>query len=323
MERFFNWLTGSNSDDSRENNTSVNCGECNRPIPRTEYDDHKLAHQLSESDDHTRTPNTSRSSSSSSSSSGGFFSALSQVAQGIRTALSEDQQRQQIREAASRQRQFDPLGALIGESLGIRPDTASSSNRGGPIRFSFRSSTDGDPVTGGRTRLERRDGPRFYLTGADGQVTEVVLEDGNDGPISSSRLSMVEGMGGNPMGLLLNALMSGAVMSGEDGFIPQTPSGSNPAQRRGRLAPMTSQEIDNLPKSALSTMQISTMGDDGRTCPICFDDYSDGDEVRRLLCMHAFHTKCVDEWLSTTSSLCPVCRISARDGKPEDFDTRV
>ncbi len=43
-------------------------------------------------------------------------------------------------------------------------------------------------------------------------------------------------------------------------------------------------------------------------CLICLDDYAEEDEVRVLVCRHAFHRGCVDMWLQTGKNNCPACR---------------
>jgi len=50
---------------------------------------------------------------------------------------------------------------------------------------------------------------------------------------------------------------------------------------------------------------------DDEDCPICYVDYKEGDEVRCMECegQHAFHKKCIDQWL-VRSKKCPKCRMS-------------
>ncbi|TVY75936.1 putative RING finger membrane protein, partial [Lachnellula suecica] len=48
------------------------------------------------------------------------------------------------------------------------------------------------------------------------------------------------------------------------------------------------------------------------TCPICLDDYESGvTEIRELSCGHIFHPECIDTFLGSSSSLCPLCKKSA------------
>ena len=42
---------------------------------------------------------------------------------------------------------------------------------------------------------------------------------------------------------------------------------------------------------------------------ICFlTEFEDGEDVRRLPCMHLFHVPCVDQWLGLNKR-CPICRV--------------
>uniref|UniRef100_A0AAY3ZYR6 RING-type E3 ubiquitin transferase n=1 Tax=Denticeps clupeoides TaxID=299321 RepID=A0AAY3ZYR6_9TELE len=43
-------------------------------------------------------------------------------------------------------------------------------------------------------------------------------------------------------------------------------------------------------------------------CTICLSILEDGEDVRRLPCMHLFHQLCVDQWLSSNRK-CPICRV--------------
>mmetsp|Transcript_17568 Transcript_17568/g.29445 ORF Transcript_17568/g.29445 Transcript_17568/m.29445 type:complete len:384 (-) Transcript_17568:134-1285(-) len=52
-------------------------------------------------------------------------------------------------------------------------------------------------------------------------------------------------------------------------------------------------------------------------CPICLENFVDGDEIRNLKCSHCFHKSCVDIWLlgtmssEMTTTICPTCRQDA------------
>lgn len=59
----------------------------------------------------------------------------------------------------------------------------------------------------------------------------------------------------------------------------------------------------------LSTPLVIEDDDDKLTCPICFEDFQDGQVLRILPCKHRFHALCVDPWLLNSSSHCPLCRV--------------
>ncbi|KAL6784548.1 hypothetical protein ACKKBF_B02240 [Auxenochlorella protothecoides x Auxenochlorella symbiontica] len=58
-------------------------------------------------------------------------------------------------------------------------------------------------------------------------------------------------------------------------------------------------------------------GSTRRTCAICLDNYVDGDKLRALPCQHHFHAACIDQWLSSRTTLCPVCKGDAAAGAAE------
>ncbi|CAJ1976840.1 unnamed protein product [Sphenostylis stenocarpa] len=54
-----------------------------------------------------------------------------------------------------------------------------------------------------------------------------------------------------------------------------------------------------------------------RTCAICLEDYCVGEKLRILPCCHKFHAACVDSWLTSWRTFCPVCKRDARTGLTE------
>jgi len=62
--------------------------------------------------------------------------------------------------------------------------------------------------------------------------------------------------------------------------------------------------------SRLPTRQVTDASKEEDECAICCDCYNEGDELRILPCFHAFHIRCIDQWLLSNaagSKLCPVC----------------
>ncbi|KAJ2350094.1 hypothetical protein GGH92_002378 [Coemansia sp. RSA 2673] len=49
------------------------------------------------------------------------------------------------------------------------------------------------------------------------------------------------------------------------------------------------------------------------TCIVCIDDFVLGSKMRILPCGHNYHIECIDPWLTTKSSLCPLCKYDTRE----------
>jgi hypothetical protein len=55
---------------------------------------------------------------------------------------------------------------------------------------------------------------------------------------------------------------------------------------------------------------------DGMKCPMCCEEFAEGEDATRLPCCHYLHPKCMEEWLQT-KDFCPICRspVEAKEGK--------
>ncbi|GFY65843.1 e3 ubiquitin-protein ligase RNF13 [Trichonephila inaurata madagascariensis] len=60
----------------------------------------------------------------------------------------------------------------------------------------------------------------------------------------------------------------------------------------------------------LSQLQVSTFkkGDPYETCAICLDDFKNKEKLRILPCLHGYHVKCIDPWLTKNKRVCPICK---------------
>ncbi|XP_065362938.1 mucin-5AC-like [Calliphora vicina] len=67
-------------------------------------------------------------------------------------------------------------------------------------------------------------------------------------------------------------------------------------------------ERNTLPHKYRRVRRPSETDEDAEKCAICLSLFEIENDVRRLPCMHLFHTDCVDQWL-VTNKHCPICRV--------------
>lgn len=106
-----------------------------------------------------------------------------------------------------------------------------------------------------------------------------------------------EAAAGLPPGALMNIAGLGDLMTEQGLSFPSDPVDDRPP-------PPSQAELERLPTFAAGARECQ------EECPVCFLAYEEGEELRRLPCLHAFHTECIDRWLTSrrdTALCCPIC----------------
>lgn len=67
--------------------------------------------------------------------------------------------------------------------------------------------------------------------------------------------------------------------------------------------PMAKENIQEIPTVKISKEQLEKSS----SCSVCWEDFTEGEEVKLLECGHCFHSQCIVPWLELHGT-CPVCR---------------
>ncbi|KAI8362802.1 hypothetical protein BD560DRAFT_437086 [Blakeslea trispora] len=81
------------------------------------------------------------------------------------------------------------------------------------------------------------------------------------------------------------------------------------SEKRSQVAPAPSSDWKQLlSKRGSFAIQMDSKSDI-ETCVICLEAFKVGNQVRKLPCRHEYHCICIDPWLTSKSSECPLCKF--------------
>ena len=73
-----------------------------------------------------------------------------------------------------------------------------------------------------------------------------------------------------------------------------------------RRVGMDQQEISLLPVHTYQAQNVADgASNDNGDCRVCLTDFTPGEKLRTLPCLHIYHVDCIDEWLKVTKWLFP------------------
>uniref|UniRef100_A0A671PQD5 Si:ch211-81a5.1 n=1 Tax=Sinocyclocheilus anshuiensis TaxID=1608454 RepID=A0A671PQD5_9TELE len=117
-------------------------------------------------------------------------------------------------------------------------------------------------------------------------------------------------------GLFSNSDSAGSQTSSWSSMLHSNPG--DYAWRQGGLDVVITQKemISSLPTVSISSEQAACRLE----CPVCREEYSEGESVRQLPCLHYFHSNCIVPWLQLGwSVVTSICRPTQRPIHPREF----
>ncbi|KAJ0256962.1 RING-type domain-containing protein [Hirschfeldia incana] len=73
------------------------------------------------------------------------------------------------------------------------------------------------------------------------------------------------------------------------------------SEKQGR-SPASKSAVESMPRVVIGKDEVK-----GGSCPVCLEEWLEGDVAAEMPCKHRFHSKCVEEWLGRHAT-CPLCR---------------
>ncbi|KAI8617514.1 hypothetical protein BC830DRAFT_1113108 [Chytriomyces sp. MP71] len=72
--------------------------------------------------------------------------------------------------------------------------------------------------------------------------------------------------------------------------------------------PLKTWSLEDILAYSSSKDPLNVSDNDRQLCSICLDEFLINDKLRCLPCRHLFHAECVDQWLISVISTCPLCK---------------
>ncbi|KAJ3053364.1 hypothetical protein HK097_004458 [Rhizophlyctis rosea] len=197
---------------------------------------------------------------------------------------------------------------------------AEGGNAGTGDEADAEDAADGDASASARTGSTRRNRPHGrgsrrspgVRVGADG-VPVINLADFLQFAFTQSGQDAAANGGRNPLMSLFNMVGNpGDYVFGSNGLDDVITRLMEQHAQRTQPPSASEETINSLPtlKVALSELGEHT------ECPVCQDDYVEGEDITKMPCKHVFHPACIREWLKVNGT-CPVCRYSLVGSKEE------
>eukprot|EP01053_Blabericola_migrator_P008863 Blabericola_migrator_1__8862@NODE_468_length_8228_cov_102_004044_g365_i0_p2_GENE_NODE_468_length_8228_cov_102_004044_g365_i0NODE_468_length_8228_cov_102_004044_g365_i0_p2_ORF_typecomplete_len513_score14_77zfRING_2/PF13639_6/5_5e16zfRING_11/PF17123_5/4e10zfRING_11/PF17123_5/3e02zfrbx1/PF12678_7/2_1e09zfC3HC4_2/PF13923_6/1_8e07zfC3HC4/PF00097_25/8_6e07zfC3HC4_3/PF13920_6/8_3e06zfRING_5/PF14634_6/1_1e05zfRING_UBOX/PF13445_6/8_7e06zfRING_UBOX/PF13445_6/6_7e02ProkRING_4/PF14447_6/4e05zfANAPC11/PF1286 len=95
------------------------------------------------------------------------------------------------------------------------------------------------------------------------------------------------------------------------GNMHSTPGNETSPPKKG----VDSHVLKILPVSVFAGARVAGMADELRQCMVCLEEFTEGEKLRWLPCLHAFHCDCIDTWLKSATS-CPICKCDVEKTQP-------